>query len=180
MQACKLKPSSAAILAACLALAASTATAADSPITGTIAVTASVSASCTMTTADMSFGTYDPLNANNAGGADVTATGSVTTTCTNGATPVLTLSEGAHPDSTSAPATPKRQMLNGTDSTALMSYGLYSDDAGQILIGNTADTGLAIASDGTAKTTNIYGIIPKGQNVTVGSYSDSVTATLTF
>lgn len=175
MQKLKLKQPTSTILAACLALVASAAMA--DTKTSDIGVSANVAASCSISALPIAFGAYDPLNTNSATGADVTATTTVTTTCTSGATPTLTLNEGVNKDSTSSPDEPVRRMVNGTDGT-FMNYGLYSDTNHETPFKGT--TGTAVAADGTAQTTTVYGLIPKGQAMTVGAYTDTVTATVTF
>jgi len=59
-------------------------------------------------------------------------------------------------------------------------YQVYSDSAGGTVWGNTAGTGKAITADGTAQAFTAYGRIPKNQTVGAGSFSDSVTVTLTY
>ena len=57
-----------------------------------MAVTASINANCTMSTTDLAFGAYDPIVANAT--SDLRATATVSTTCTSGATGVVTMSQG--------------------------------------------------------------------------------------
>ena len=41
-------------------------------------------------------------------------------------------------------------------------------------------TGLAYTGTGASQDLTVYGTLPGGQNVPVGSYSDTVVATITF
>jgi spore coat protein U-like protein len=59
-----------------------------------MAVTADLNANCIMSSTDLAFGAYDPIVANAA--LDLRATATVSTTCTSGATGVVTMSQGDH------------------------------------------------------------------------------------
>jgi spore coat protein U-like protein len=141
-------------------------------------VTATVTASCTIATTAVDFGAYDPVTANLS--AAIEQTGEVTVACTNGSAVKVTLGQGLNPDSgaTSTDADPARRMKNaGTD---YLSYTLYSEGTRTTEWGNTALTGLAHTGTGTTAHLTVYGTLPGGQNVPVGSYSDTVVATVTF
>jgi spore coat protein U-like protein len=67
-------------------------------------------------------------------------------------------------------------MTNGTD---FLAYELYSDDTNTTVWG--ADTaGLVVPQTGSAVNTTVYGVIPAGQNVGIGNYTDTVVATIEF
>jgi spore coat protein U-like protein len=144
--------------------------------TENLSVTAEVTANCTIATAPVAFGNYDPIVAHAA--TDLDATGTVTTTCTTGSTPIITLGQGANPTGASTDAAPERQLASGTDR---LGYQLYQDAPGGTVWGNTAGTGIPpVAVNGTAQATTVFGRIPGGQNVPVGNYSDTVVATVDF
>jgi len=141
----------------------------------TFNVSSSVSANCTISATDLNFGAYDPVVANKTTALDVNTT--VTVLCTKGSTGVTVgLDLGIHA------AAGNRFMSNGTDS---LQYELYSDSAGGTLWAN-AGAGLVTwpafgpigAGAGTPHT--VFGRIPAGQDVSVGSYNDTVTATVNF
>lgn len=141
----------------------------------TFNVSSSVSANCTISAANLSFGAYDPVVANKTAPLDVNTT--VTVLCTKGSTGVTVgLDLGTHA------AAGSRFMSNGTDS---LQYELYSDSAGGTVWSN-AGAGLVTwpvfgpigAGAGTPHT--VFGRIPAGQDVSVGSYADVVTATVNF
>jgi len=141
----------------------------------TFNVNSSVAANCTISATDLNFGAYDPLVANKTTALDVNTT--VTVLCTKGSTGVTVgLDLGIHA------AAGNRFMSNGTDS---LQYELYSDSAGGTLWAN-AGAGLVTwpafgpigAGAGTPHT--VFGRIPAGQDVSVGSYNDTVTATVNF
>jgi len=141
----------------------------------TFNVSSIVSANCTISATDLNFGAYDPVVANKTTALDVNTT--VTVLCTKGSTGVTVgLDLGIHA------AAGNRFMSNGTDS---LQYELYSDSAGGTLWAN-AGAGLVTwpafgpigAGAGTPHT--VFGRIPAGQDVSVGSYNDTVTATVNF
>ena len=143
--------------------------------TTTFNVTSTVSANCSITATDLSFGAYDPVVANKTTALDVNT--SVNVLCTKGSSGVTVgLNLGTHS------AAGNRFMSNGTDS---LQYELYSDAAGGTVWGNSGAAlvgwpvfGPIGAGAGVSKT--VFGRVPAGQDVSVGSYSDTVTATVNF
>ncbi|MBD2326396.1 spore coat U domain-containing protein [Alkalinema sp. FACHB-956] len=144
--------------------------------TANLGTSASVTANCTISTAPIGFGAYDPIVAN--ASIPLDATGTVTVTCTNGAPTVVTLGQGSNADTGSTDAAPLRRMANGA---AMMSYSLYSDAGRTTVWGNTAGTGTSQNGTGSAQNLTVYGQVAAGQNlVTTGSYADTVVATVSF
>jgi spore coat protein U-like protein len=140
--------------------------------TANLAVTASVAANCTITTAPVAFGAYDPVGVNAA--ADLLATGTVTVACTKGAPTTIDLGNGTNFLAGS------RRMASATD---FMNYALYKDAArtsvwGTGLAGGTTAAYTAASVAATAIT--VYGTVPMAQNVSVGAYSDTVVATINY
>jgi len=125
-----------------------------------------VSNNCTITTAAVTFAGYDPLSAT---AADSTG-GSVTITCTQGATTTIGLNFG-----TNTPAGPA-SMANGT---YLLPYALYSDSGRSTLWGGATITPAAAPSK-APRTIPVYGRIPAGTDVPSGTYTDTVLATVNF
>jgi spore coat protein U-like protein len=133
-------------------------------------VTANVVAACTVGATDMAFPDFD-------GSADLTATSTISVTCTNGHDYQIALDGGDAPGSTVA----NRTLSNGTDSLA---YNLYSDAGHTAIWGDTlADdvegvgAGLTTAVDHT-----VYGqlLAAPNQDVTTGLYSSTITVTVTY
>lgn len=144
--------------------------------TANLSVTASVSANCTISTAAVAFGAYDPVSANAA--SALNGTGTVTVTCTTGSGATITLGQGSNADAGSSAAVPLRRMADsGSD---FLSYFLYQDSGRTTVWGNTEGTGVDHEGDGTATGITVYGRIPAGQNVPADSYSNTVVATVTF
>jgi spore coat protein U-like protein len=136
-------------------------------------VSATVIESCSISSVAIAFGDYDALSA-----TALDADGSVTVTCSNGSSGFIGLDQGLNADTGSTDAAPLRRMASGSER---LSYGLYSDAARSIVWGNTAGSGVAhTATDTNPVTVDIYGRVPVGQGSLVGSYSDTVTATINF
>ena len=147
--------------------------------TENLLVSASVTATCTITTAPVAFGAYDPTAV-----ADLDGTGTVTVLCTDGTPGYVTLGEGANADAASTPAVPVRRMAGGAAAAGRLTYHLYSETTRTDVWGNTPTTGLNHVGDGTATALTVYGTIPAAQNVIAGSggtaYADTVVATVEF
>ncbi len=162
---------SAAALVATVQLPASAGTA-----TANLSVTATISANCTVSTAAVAFGAYDPVVANLS--SPLAGTGTITTTCSNGAAPVITLGQGSNPGGGSTDAAPVRQMANAANR---MGYSLYQDSARTTVWGNTVGTApTSVPGSGVAQNFTVYGQVAAGQSLPVGSYADTVVATVTF
>jgi spore coat protein U-like protein len=144
--------------------------------TANLSVSASVAANCTISTSALSFGSYDPVSTN--ASTPLSGTGGVTVTCTSGASAAITLDAGTTPAAGSSNAVPLRQVGDGTGD--LLAYALYQDAPHTTAWGNTSGTGIGDTGNGTAQSITVYGSVAAGQNVPAGSYSDTVTATVTF
>ncbi|HEX3674313.1 MAG TPA: spore coat U domain-containing protein [Rhizomicrobium sp.] len=120
----------------------------------------------------VSFGLYQP------GSSDTPANGSIAVSCTvtlGSALPTFTIaisSGNAHQ------FTPRQMSFLGTP----LNYNLYTTGSfGQIWGDGTAPSVTQSYSAGAAQTTfTVYGLIPHGQFVAPGLYSDGVTVTVTF
>lgn len=137
--------------------------------TSTFQVSATVSSSCSMTTSNLSFGTYDPLAV-----LATAATTSVSVTC-NLLTPYTVALDGG----STAASISARAMTDGSGHN--LPYQLYSD-ATHLTVFGDGTTGSTVAGTGTglAVGTTVYGQIAAGQSVPNGSYADTITVTLTF
>jgi spore coat protein U-like protein len=144
--------------------------------TSNLSVTASVAANCSISTAAVAFGAYDPVGAN--ASANLDATGTVTVTCTSGASTGITLGQGANADTGSTDDVPLRRLTDG--SSNFLDYGLFTDASRSTVWGNTAATDVAHTGTGSSTNLTVYGRIPSGQSVPTGSYTDTVVATVTF
>ncbi|HUJ14349.1 MAG TPA: spore coat U domain-containing protein [Thermoanaerobaculia bacterium] len=140
--------------------------------TANLNVTASVSAVCQITTTAVAFGAYDPVVVNAA--TDLTAAGSVNVACTKGTPATIDLGTGANFSAGS------RRMSSGTD---FLGYALYKDAARTQVWGTGLTGGSTAAYTSASKASAsvpVYGTVPQAQDVTVGSYSDTVVATINY
>ena len=140
--------------------------------TGTIAVTASITASCSLTTNALAFGA---LTSTNGGNTDVPTTASVT--CTSDSPFNIGIDYGANASGFT------RRMTNGTD---FLTYSVYIDGFGSSEFGpisnygNTTNFNSPMTGNNTTTTVNIYGRIPQQSTPPSGSYSDTLTVTLQY
>ena len=143
-----------------------------------MAVTANIGMNCTIATTDIAFGAYDPIVANAT--SNLTANGSVTTTCTVGSTGKIIISDGLHQTSESTPAAPERRM-GGPSEGDYLAYQVYSDSDLTSVWTGYGDTGVAYAATGSARAMTVYGVVPAGQTGAVeGSYSDTLVVTVNY
>jgi len=147
-----------------LGIASTPASAANTSTTFTVSAT--VQATCVIAAGNLAFGTYT--------GAALPATSTITVTCTN-TTPYNVL---LNPGATTGALVTTRQMKNGAN---LLNYSLFSN------AGLTANWGQTIGTDtvagtgsGATQTLTVYGNVPASQYVVPGSYTDTVTATISY
>lgn len=157
------------LIGAVLGLTAGSAMAATS--TTTFGVNATVADSCSVSATALDFGSIDPL-----AGTDKDTTTTIDVTCTNTTTYDVGLDAGA----TTGATVTARQMTDASTNT--LDYSLYSDSGRTTNWGDTvgSDT-VAGTGDGTAQVLTVYGRVPSGQQTaTVGTYSDTITVTVTY
>lgn len=121
--------------------------------------------SCTITsTAPIVFGSMS--------GAAIRVTGTITFQCSQGSAFSIGLSAG-----TTSGATVTDRRMSGAGTT--LGYSLFSDASYFTNWGNTGGTGLVSGTaTGASQTVTVYAQLPAGQNPPAGSYSDTVTATI--
>ncbi len=159
-----------AALALAVGLLASDARAATA--TSSFTVTGTVVANCTISTGGISF-TYDPVSAN--ASTNALATGTVTVACTKGSAPSIGLNAGLNAGLAS---TGPRAMRLGATSNYL-GYDIYWPGTTTSWTAAAPFVPSAPASK-AARTFNMDGVAFSGQDVAVGSYTDTVTATVNF
>lgn len=135
--------------------------------TGTFQVTATVQATCLISTNPLAFGTYT--------GTQTDATTTLAVTCTNTTPYNVGLDAG-----TATGATVTTRRMTGPAS-AVLNYALFSDSARTVTWGNTVGTNTVTGTgNGNAQSLTVYGRVAAGQFVAPGAYVDTVTATITF
>jgi spore coat protein U-like protein len=160
------------LLASIGALAISGSAMAAGTATANLGVSVTVNNNCAISTLPVTFAAYDPLS----GTADDSTGGSVTITCTKGATTTIGLDSGANASGT------QRRMSDGATTPDYLNYALYQD-AGRGTAWGTSGAGLftpAAAPDKTARSYTVYGRISAGQDIPAGSYTDTVVAAVNF
>lgn len=147
--------------------------------TATLGVSATVTANCTISTTPVGFGSYDPVS----GATDYTAQGTVVVACTKSSTGLTVgMDNGGNYASTT------RNMVGAARADKL-AYSLVQPTTGTTCPAygagtawNTSAGALALTSP-TGKAARTYGVcgqLAKGQDVSVDTYSDTVTATINF
>lgn len=140
-------------------------------------VTLTITGACSIVANDLDFGTN-----NGAIVANIDATSTLVPNCTNGTVYSIGLNNGVGAGATAS----VRKMTNSADSSTV-NYSLYTA-ADRATVWDNNCTALPAGSScvggtgtGANQTVTVYGRVPGGQNnVTVGSYVDTVVATLTF
>lgn len=131
----------------------------------TIAVSATVSGTCKITTAGsgMAFGTIDPSVV----AANVTASATFGYKCTTGLTPVITDDLGLHEVGA------QRKMSDGATNT--LNYGVAN-----VPPGTPAGNGFGAGSTERVYTVNGTILLADAQSAAAAVYADTITYTLTF
>lgn len=129
--------------------------------TADFTVTATVVNTCSATATNLAFGTY--------ANATIDATSTVSVTCTSGGAYTVGLSNGVNYSA------PNRRMTNGS---AFLNFELYSD-AGRTTVWNDTTT-VAGTGSGSAQDLTVYGRLPGSQGLIAGSYTETITATVTY
>jgi len=171
-----------AALAICSAIVPSAASA--TTATGSFSVTASVPKNCSLSAPTLAFGSYDVVGTQATSPLDGSSTLSIK--CTKGTGAAVYVQGGLGSNSASASgscavATCTRAMTDGTD---FLSYDLYTV-AYTTVWSPTATSGTSVfsfdfSSSSATQTATISGEIPAGEDVGVGSYTDSITMTANF
>jgi spore coat protein U-like protein len=161
-----------AAAAVALVFAAFSAPASAATATANLGVTATVTNNCTISTAALAFGSYDPVVAN--ASTDLNGSGTVSVACTKGTSATVGLGLGSNASGST------RRMTDGGGN--YLTYELYQD-AGHVTIWGNSGAGLLSPAAAPSKATRnftVYGQVASNQDVTAGSYSDTVVATVNF
>jgi len=133
----------------------------------TFNVTATVQATCLISASNLGFGTYT--------GTLIDLTTTVSVTCTNSTAYNVGLNAG-----TAAGATVTTRAMSGPGG-ATLDYALYQDAGHTTNWGNTVGTDTKSGTgSGSAQSFTVYGRLTAGQYPSPGSYSDTITATITY
>lgn len=138
----------------------------------TMPVSANVIRKCTVTAQPLSFGSYDPVQANASAPLDAETT--VVVACTRGTMVSVGMGTGAN-------ATGQSRRMSGGD-TGFLSYEVYKDASRADVWGGT---GGGLLSGGVAPSRDprqftVYGRIAGAQDVVEGAYQDTILVTVEF
>jgi spore coat protein U-like protein len=139
--------------------------------TQNLEVSASVSSSCTISSTDLSFGTYDGIVAH--ASEDLTETAAVSATCTTGSIVVITMGAGHH-----GHYLPSSRHMKNEGSNSYLKYEIYAD-AGHTFVWNYDQTRMRtvteVVGNGADQEMTVYGKVFKNQiDAAAASYSDTV------
>ncbi|MBX5452391.1 MAG: spore coat U domain-containing protein [Acidobacteriia bacterium] len=136
---------------------------------------------CRITTSGtFNFGNYDPVVANASAPLRVTVPTFISVNCTKN-TPSVWVGLNRGRNSKHAPAGSHRAASDGKRN--YIGYDFYQDSTFTTLWENTRATAPTLGpftSAKTAVTVTAYGQAPAGQDVPVGTYTDTITATVNF
>jgi len=140
--------------------------------TGTLPISLTVTASCTVVSSPtLTFPSSGVLTAN------VDATTNITVVCTDTTTYDIGLDAG---QTTGATVT-TRKMVGTGGNTDKVSYALYSDTGRSANWGNTVGTDTVhLTGTGSNIATTVYGRVPPQASVKPDTYTDTVNITVTF
>ena len=137
--------------------------------TSTFTTQVTIAASCTINSAStLNFGNQGVLIAN------VDQTSTLQVQCTNTTPYNVGLNAGTGTGAT----TVVRKMTSGANT---VNYALYSDSARTTVWGNTIGTDTVLATgSGASQSYTVYGRVPPQTTPAPGTYSDTVTMTVTY
>lgn len=155
----------AALLASSLSLAGT--------VGNTFQVTATINSACTVSGSTLNFGSaIDPL----ATATPIDATSTLSVRCTNTTPYTVALNAGSNAGGASAFGA--RAMKSGSNTLA---YQLYLDSGrGTVWGDGTASSTYAGTGTGSTQSLTVYGRLPSLAGVVPGSYTDTVTVTVTY
>ncbi len=135
--------------------------------TAQFSVTATGVKDCTASATNLAFGNYT--------GAVNNSTSTISVTCTSGTTYTVGLNAG-----TATGATVTSRSMTGPGS-ALLKYSLFNNSGRTTNWGNTSATNwVSGTGSGSAQALTVYGQVPAKQYVTPGSYTDTITVSVTY
>jgi spore coat protein U-like protein len=138
-----------------------------SSATTSFTLTVVVQATCTISANNLNFGNFS--------GSLIDSTSIISVNCTKAATYNVGLNAGTAPG-----ATVTNRSMTGPGA-ALLGYKLFSNSTYTTNWGNTVGTNtVAGTGSGSAQPLTVYGQIPAAQSAMPGSYSDTITATITY
>jgi spore coat protein U-like protein len=138
-----------------------------STTTTTMAVSATVVNSCTVSANPLAFGQYS--------GTALNVSSTIVVTCNTGDGYSVGLNAGG-----GTGATITNRLMTLSSGSATMAYSLLNGSYTGTNWGNASGSWVTGTGSGAAQTLTVYGVVAAGLYPTAGSYGDSVTVTLTY
>jgi spore coat protein U-like protein len=120
---------------------------------------------CTVTAVSVAFADYDVFAT-----SATDTTGTVNVSCGSSTTYAIALSAGLGTFAS-------RVMTNGSNQ---LDYNLFTDSQRLTVWGDGTSGSVTVSATAAGGTYTVYGRIPARQNVPAGSYSDTITVTVTY
>jgi spore coat protein U domain-containing protein, fimbrial subunit CupE1/2/3/6 len=140
--------------------------------TNTFTVQAVINAACSVSATTLNFGTYDP-----ASGTALSGTSTVNVSCTSGTPYTTSLDVGTAAGSSFT----TRTIASGTN---ILNYNLYRDSARTQVWGDGTGSTFTVAGTGSGILTpialTVYGQVPTAQDKPPGTYTSTITVTVTY
>ena len=151
----------------------------------TVSASTTVASNCTVTTSALNFGSYDPIGTQATNNLDV-GTNQISIACVQGSAPTIAFNLGLN-------ASGSTRRLKNTTAADYLNYELYKpagsapatacNFAGSLVVWGSSGSNLFTPSSPPSKANRSFYIcarIPSGQDPSVGTYNDTVTATVNF
>ena len=150
----------------------SAATASAATATANLSVSATVTNNCTISTAALAFGSYDPVVAHASTNLD--GSGTVTVACTKGAVATVGLGLGSNAVRQHPAHDQRRDGVSDLRAVSGLGphHGVEQLRCGPLLTGRGPSK--------VARNFTVYGRVASNQDVAAGSYNDTVVATVNF
>ena len=140
-------------------------------------VSADIGMNCTISTTNISFGAYNPIDTH--ASAALNADGAVSTTCTVGSTGKVIIGQGLGLGGGTDDAPVRR--MGGPGEGDYLNYQVYSDAGLTSVWTNEVASGVGYTASGSAQVLPVHGSVPGGQtSATEGSYSDTLVVTVNY
>jgi spore coat protein U-like protein len=142
--------------------------------TGNFTVSTTVNQTCATSSPTLDFGAYNPITTNATANLDSSTT--ITVNCQFDANVTLAFDLGTSALAGHCGPSPQRCMANGNN---YLSYNIYTSSSDRSS-GTPWTSPVTETVSGGSSTISIYGRVPGGQDASVGTYSDSVVATVYY